>query len=316
MRPDLNINDYYYMFINQAKKNIPIYKEKYETAYNILQSCKDNLKENIDKIEALGIKLEDYPIEWGRTKYNSEEQLFNKAHGLLKKYTSGNNRILILQVVKYCSLLKHCSRHINNYDTAIHTSTIKFTEFRRLIKMFYFSVHASILNGYAYTYSYGIGDLIISRWKVSDNVKPTIDFAATNKRKKEILDAGGKLYNKNEAAWYAARGIKYDAEDYRVYRKDNFRYEVDITNSSIINSKNKEFETIQWVDKSLRGMPQSELAETFNSRGEIYNMDADIRYKLNCILHKYPTEYLKFIRNAEQSKYKRGAHNSKNRQRL
>ena len=34
------------------------------------------------------------------------------------------------------------------------------------------------------------------------------------------------------------------------------------------------------------------------------------------MLFKYPTDYLKYIRNAEQDKYKRGAHHSKNRQRL
>ena len=32
MKPDYNINDYYYMFNNQAKQNIPVYKEKYENA--------------------------------------------------------------------------------------------------------------------------------------------------------------------------------------------------------------------------------------------------------------------------------------------
>ena len=55
------------MFINQAKQNIPVYKEKYETAYAILLDCKNNLVKNIGELYDLGIKLLEYPIEWGMT---------------------------------------------------------------------------------------------------------------------------------------------------------------------------------------------------------------------------------------------------------
>ena len=42
--------------------------------------------------------------------------------------------------------------------------------------------------------------------------------------------AGKELYDARKAAWYQARGIKYEVEDYRVYRQDNFYYEIDIVN--------------------------------------------------------------------------------------
>ena len=216
MKPDYKINDYYYMFVNQAKQNIPIYKEKYETAYAILLDCKNRLIENVTELYDLGIKLIDFPIEWGMTKYNSEELLFKKAHKMLKEFEAGPKRILVLQVVKYCGLLKHCNRHINNYEVAKSTSDLKFKEFKTLVNKFYgYGVHKAILDGYAYAYGYGIGDLLISRW-TTGKPKMMIDFAATAAKKKQLLAEGKELYDAKKAAWYEARGIKYEVEDYRV----------------------------------------------------------------------------------------------------
>lgn len=316
MKPDYNINDYYYMFINQAKQNIPVYKEKYETAYAILLDCKNNLVKNVGELYDLGIKLLEYPIEWGMTKYNSEELLFKKAHKMLKELDAGPKKVLVLQVVKYCGLLKHCNRHINNYEIAKNTSSLTFKEFKALVNKFYgYGVHKAILDGYAYAYGYGIGDLMISRW-TTGKPKMIIDFAATAAKKKELLAAGKELYDARKAAWYQARGIKYEVEDYRVYRQDNFYYEIDIVNSKILHRSKQEFKTTEYIAVPLRGKSQEEVASQCNSREEILNLKVDIKYKLNAMLFKYPTDYLKYIRNAEQDKYKRGAHNSKNRQRL
>ena len=70
------------------------------------------------------------------------------------------------------------------------------TEYCRILNVFYSEVHRQmILNGYGYSFEGSLGWICINRChKVKS--KPTIDFAATKKRKQEILAQGKKLYNK------------------------------------------------------------------------------------------------------------------------
>ena len=211
MKPDYKINDYYYMFVNQAKQNIQYAGSiddgirVVKTAYAILLDCKNRLIENVTELYDLGIKLIDFPIEWGMTKYNSEELLFKKAHKMLKEFEVGPKRLLVLQVVKYCGLLKHCNRHINNYEVAKSTSSLKFKEFKALVNKFYgYGVHKAILDGYAYAYSYGIGDLLISRWTTG---KPKMMPLLLLRRNNYLLKA------KNSMMLKKLLGMKHEASN-------------------------------------------------------------------------------------------------------
>ena len=40
-----------------------------------------------------------------------------------------------------------------------------------------------------------------------------------------------------------------------------------------------------------------------NTLDDIYNLQVDIKYKLNILLYKYPTKYLNYVRNAEPVSY-------------
>ena len=52
-----------------------------------------------------------------------------------------------------------------------------------------------------------------------------IDFAATNKKKKELIAKGLKPYNEKEAKWCKDNHIPYDGVDYKVYKNDECWYE-------------------------------------------------------------------------------------------
>ena len=52
-------------------------------------------------------------------------------------------------------------------------------------------------------------------------------------------------------------------------------------------------------------MGYKELADKFCATDEdIYNLQVDIKYKLNILLYKDPTKYLRYVRTADQIKYK------------
>ena len=141
--------------------------------------------------------------------------------------------------------------------------------------------------------------------------RTVIDFAATNAKKKELIAKGVKLYDDKEAAWYKARHIPYDGVDYRVYREDDSFYDITFIKSKLFTNNTLEYQRTEYVAAKYRGMSYKSMADTLCATEEdIYNLQVDIKYKLNILLYKDPSCYLNFIRNAEQCKYKRGAHYS------
>ena len=202
-----------------------------------------------------------------------------------------------------------------NYNTSREFSKdIKFNTYRKYITAYYNKVHKCVLEGMGYKFSYGIGTYVINHWKLdTTRIKHKIhlDYAATNAKKKELISKGIKLYDDKEAAWYAARHIPYDAVDYRVYKEDTNWYEFTFIKSSIFRSSNLDYQRTEYVASKYRGMSYIQMANQLcNTLDDIYNLQVDIKYKLNILLYKYPTKYLNYVRNAEQCKYKRGAHNS------
>ena len=52
-------------------------------------------------------------------------------------------------------------------------------------------------------------------------------------------------------------------------------------------------------------MSYTRMAEELcKKEDDIYNLQVDIKYKLNILLYKDPTKYLNYVRNAEQDKNK------------
>ena len=52
-------------------------------------------------------------------------------------------------------------------------------------------------------------------------------------------------------------------------------------------------------------MSYTAIADKFcKTKEDIYNLQVDIKYKLNILLYKDPTKYLRYVRTADQIKYK------------
>lgn len=315
MLPDITIKDYYLQFIHNANIDIVKYKENLNTISKVKGKLCDYIEDNKTILkDSFDINLEKIDIEWCHKQYNPKEYLYNIVIILLRNTIEHPNRIILLQLAKYCNILRNEHKYNKLIELANKRKDIKFTVYRKHITAYYNKVHKCVLQGMGYRFSYGIGTYVINHWKLDPKRiknKVHIDYAATNAKKKELLAKGVKLYDDKEAAWYAARHIPYNAVDYRVYKESTDWYEFTFIKSDIFRSNNLDYQRTEYVATKYRGMSYTRMAEELcHTEEDIYNLQVDIKYKLNILLYKDPTKYLNYIRNAEQCKYKCGAHNS------
>lgn len=315
MLPDITIKGYYLQFIHDAKIDIIKYKENLETVYKLKEQLYNYIENNqIILKDYFNINLQDIEIEWNHKQYNPKEYLYNIVIVLLRNTIEHPHRIVLLQLAKYCNILRNENKYNKLIELANKRKDIKFNTYRKYITIYYNKVHKCVLQGMGYKFGYGIGTYVINHWKLDQSRiknKTHLDYAATNAKKKELIAKGIKLYDDKEAAWYAARHIPYNAVDYRVYKDNTDWYEFTFIKSEIFKSNNLEYQRTEYVATKYRGMSYIKMAENLcHTEEDIYNLQVDIKYKLNILLYKDPTKYLNYIRNAEQCKYKRGAHNS------
>ena len=315
MLPDITIKGYYLQFIHNAKNDITKYKNNLEVTLSIKEQVYKYIEDNKAILnDSFNINLDDIEIEFCQKKYNPKEYLYNIVIKLLRNIDTHPNRIVLLQLAKYCNILRNENKYNKLIELANKRKDIKFGVYRKYVTAYYNKVHKCVLNGMGYKFSYGIGTYIINHWKLDPKRiknKIHLDYAATNAKKKELIAKGIKLYDDKEAAWYEARHIPYNAVDYRIYKENTDWYEFTFIKSEIFKSNNLEYQRTEYVATKYRGMSYTQMAEELcHTEEDIYNLQVDIKYKLNILLYKDPTKYLNYVRNAEQCKYKRGAHNS------
>lgn len=315
MLPDITIKGYYLQFIHNAKNDITKYKNNLEVTLSIKEQIYKYIEDNKAILnDSFNINLDDIEIEFCQKKYNSKEYLYNIVIKLLRNIDTHPNRIVLLQLAKYCNILRNENKYNKLIELANKRKDIKFGVYRKYVTAYYNKVHKCVLNGMGYKFSYGIGTYIINHWKLDPKRiknKVHLDYAATNAKKKELIAKGIKLYDDKEAAWYEARHIPYNAVDYRIYKENTDWYEFTFIKSEIFKSNNLEYQRTEYVATKYRGMSYTQMAEELcHTEEDIYNLQVDIKYKLNILLYKDPTKYLNYVRNAEQCKYKCGAHNS------
>lgn len=315
MLPDITIKGYYLQFIHNAKNDITKYKNNLEVTLSIKEQVYKYIEDNkVILNDSFNINLDDIEIEFCQKKYNPKEYLYNIVIKLLKNIDTHPNRIVLLQLAKYCNILRNENKYNKLIELANKRKDIKFGIYRKYVTAYYNKVHKCVLNGMGYKFSYGIGTYVINHWKLDPKRiknKVHLDYAATNAKKKELIAKGIKLYDDKEAAWYEARHIPYNAVDYRIYKENTDWYEFTFIKSEIFKSNNLEYQRTEYVATKYRGMSYTKMAEELcHTEEDIYNLQVDIKYKLNILLYKDPTKYLNYVRNAEQCKYKRGAHNS------
>lgn len=314
---EVDIKDYYKAFIDNANSDIKKYQEERETNHKLLLSTKKYINNYILYINhQFNINLkENFPISWNEEKYCKDEHLSDIIKIELDNAV-GEDRIIVLQLLRYSELLKFIYDCDKKIKLAADRSKITPKQYKEYIKKYYMqAVHKTLLDGHAYRFSYGIGDIMINYWKYVNGVRSKIvDWAATRKRKQEILDAGLKVYDKEEAEIYKIRGLKYDGIPYVVYKDNKEYYDIEIANCKSFSKANIKFKHANYIPYKFRQKSPAEIASQFNTVDEIAVQDLGIRHKLVVSLEKDPSIYLRYIRNVEAVRQKRGSHTTKNSQ--
>ena len=109
MKPDISNQEHFYTFIGKSKINAKEAARSLETSRTVRDNTYAYLTEKKEYIKnTFNIDLDKYESEWVNKVYNKSEDLYNIAKKLLEKYESGEERIVLLQIVKYCVVLKKC----------------------------------------------------------------------------------------------------------------------------------------------------------------------------------------------------------------
>lgn len=307
MVPDIKLKDYYCNYVYDAETDIESYNKEIESILIKRDELQSYITENIDVLKnEYGIDLSHFEIEWNEGIYNESKTLYKLVIETLQEYDDAKNRGVLIQLLKYCKSLEEENEIEKLKDLAYIRKDITFAEYKKYVTKFYNKVQQCALEGNGYVFDYGLGTFLINYWKLDKaSSKAIIDFAATNKRKREILASGKRLYDEDEARFYKERGVPYDGVQYKVYKKDGNIYEITFINSKVFGKRELEFQRTEYVHLKFRGMSYQEIADNFVKTFEdIVALNVDLKYKLNIMLYLEPTNYLKFIRNAEQSKYK------------
>lgn len=320
MVPDIEIKHYYNKYLEDANNDIIKFQESYNTANKLKLDARRSINNEYKFIaETLKINLNDYKKEWVLIQYNDKHELFNVVKSKIAANGTDNDNIKLLWIFKYCQLLKKCYDLYRGIELAKKRASLRFSEYRSYVDKFYrYGVHKCCLEGYAYRYGYGIGELSINRWKFDEgrNKRKLVDYRATATNKARIIAEGKTPYDKEMAEVYKLRGIKYEGVPYVVYKKSQVFYDIAIANNKYIDRQNINFEISDTMNSKLRGRSYEELAKECGTKENVLSLQCSLNAKLNIYNQVDTTAYLKYIRNVEQCKYKRGAHNSKNRQRF
>ena len=307
MIADGNIKTYYLHFKSSAEKSKIEYKERLEEILLVKEELRDYLIKNKDNLfNAYSIDLNSFE-DWVNNYYETSELLYKQCMRLLRVDESGEHRIVLIQASKYCNILRNEYKLDKLIESCDKRASVTYKKYKEYVTKYFNKVHGCILKGEGYKFDKGIGIYICNYWKIEDNLRKKIkklDFDATNARKRELIAKGLKPYDDREATWYKARHIPYDGVEYRVYKNDSHFYEFTFINSSLFSNSSLEYDRTEYINVKYRKLGYRELADKFcRTFEDIINLQVDIKVKLNILLHKNPTKYINFVRNAERQKY-------------
>lgn len=240
--------------------------------------------------------------------YSHAKGLFiNKKHN----YTATN---ALYKLYKFARMQKELHDLKHQIDVWSQMINIKLDDYNKVLEAFYTEVHKKmIIEGYGYVFENPIGWICINRCKI-DTKRKMLDFKATKENKTKLIAEGKKLYNKEEANYAAKIGADYNGVDYRVYKNEEYCYEIPLFNCRIHSECKLHFEPAR-RDRGYWGKDVKEVVEENNSDlNKICELPIGITRKLYACLEADDILYLNFIRNENQKSSRTVTSNRKDRQ--
>ena len=131
--------------------------------------------------------------------------------------------------------------------------------------------------------------------------KPKLNYSATKKKKEELIKEGKRIYNDIERKWCQSNGIEYKAEDYRVFMKKEYCYEIPLIGCKLPDGSKYKLTISDYRHNSMRNKSNEDLIkECNNDINKICELPIDLKTKLTLCDTVDKTLYIKFIRNETQ----------------
>lgn len=296
-----NIKQYYHLMRERTYKKLDDDIELKDCLENKAKVLYNDIKNNLDVYkDKFNINLLNYD-EFVLNKYSTGE-LYKDAKGLFLNRKDNYKMVSELyDLYGYANKLKDIYDLEKDILRCQKLLDIKFKEYTEILRTYYTEVHKQmILNGYGYSFGERIGWICINRVLASNKVK-VLDFAATKKREAELKAQGKRIYNKEEAQWCAKHGIEYKAEDKRVFKNDEYFYEIPLIGCRLEGGSKLKLEVSDYRQRSVRGMTNDDLITKCNEdTNKICELPIDLKTKLTLCDKVDKILYTKFIRNETQ----------------
>lgn len=300
------IKTYYKLMHERAKDNKKKLLEEKQQEIAKERELYEDVKEYIEDYKNnFNINLNDYD-EYLQRKYINGRIVKLAKGAFINRSTNYEETSILYDLLKYAKCLERL--YELNKSIVLNDKLLKLTfkEYNEILRIYYTQVHRElILNGNGYAITGHVGWICINRCIIRKLRRPLLDFVATNERKKELLAQGKRIYNKEEAEWCKKNGIVYEAEDPKVYKNDEYCYEIPLIDSKLTNGRKLKLETSDYRHSSLRGKTCPQMIEECDRDiNKICDLKIDLRTKLNMCDKVDKILYTKYIRNENQTTYK------------
>lgn len=296
--------DYYRLLKERVvEKHEKVLKKKHYEEDERLELY-ERLKENAERIK------ESTNIDITKMKeFEKNTYIDGSFHSIAKSlFANRQNSYELISdlydLFKYAELSK--SIHLLEKQIEVYNRILDLNikMYKKILKTFYDEVHRRmIVNGEGYAFTGRLGWICINRC-VLKKPKTMLDYQGTKRKEKELIEKGIRIYNKEEAEWCQKNGIKYEAEDKRVYRTVEYCYEIPLLCCRLPQGTKLKLKTSNWTHNDLRKKSDDELINIGNKdKNDICKLDIDLRTKLKLCEKIDSMLYTKFIRNENQDSY-------------
>ena len=300
----INAKVYYKLFVRNNKQKLEDSLKLLEELEEDVEVRRKNILSWIDVyINEFNFNPSQY-IEFENNEYTTG-RFYKAAKGLLinkqNDYELVGDLFNLYELASKQKEIYDLKQDIVLFKKCIALSLKEYTE---ILRVYYTEVHKHlVLEGEGYAFSGELGWICVNRC-VIDKKHPILDYSATKKREKELIEKGERIYNKEEADWCLRNGIEYKAKDKRVFICNEYCYQIPLIDCKLPNARSLEFKVSDYRHRSCRGKTNDELIELCNRDiKKICELPVDLKTKVTLCDKVNKILYTKFIRNENQKPF-------------
>lgn len=171
---------------------------------------------------------------------------------------------------------------------------LSYSDYKKLFSIYYRKVMDYLVDGKGIRLPNGMGVLFVEYNELDNEKLKVIDWGATKRRKKEVIENGGKPYDSNEAKEYERAGITYDGIDCIVYKSNNYKMTATIINTSNIFGSKISFSVINNTPIELRGLSYKDISEKISDNRLSY-LKYNFRARCEIEVLRDRINYLRYV---------------------